>query len=240
MPLRVYIPSSTANPTGFRPWNYKLSGLGCSEHLALGCNSDPNCQCASKGLGRVRRGRHLNGLGDATPDVGTLQAQANSYAAQLAQMNQDMVNLQNTIVSLSQQGIDMSSEGAQLLQQRNDYENIVAQFTTVYRALFGTTPPGLSALGIDPVTLAGIAAALAVIAGLIAVWWQHENALNAAAQAKLQNAQNISAAIAAGDTQTAAILASQTNAPTDFVSWFSQNWMYVAMAIGGVIVLQKL
>lgn len=231
----IYIRQSTNNPTGFRPWGYKLSGLGCNcgmtKTTTLGAPMMP-----------VRRQR-FSGLGTTTttPDVGTLQTQANSLAQQLVAMNADMMNVQQNIQTLNAQGIDTSADAATLMQQRNDYENIVAQFTTAYRALFGTTPPGLSRLGIDPVTLGIIAAAFVTVAGLIAVWWQHENALNISQQAKLLQQQNIAAAIAAGDTQTAAILSSQTGAaPTDFTTWLSQNWMYVALAVGGVIVLQKL
>jgi len=239
----IYTRQSTDNPTGFRPWGYKLSGLGCQQQ-GMGCN------CAKQpGLGRPRttmmpiRRHRFSGLGTTatTPDVGTLQTQANNLAQQLVAMNADMMTVQTQIQALNAQGVDTAAEAALLLQQRNDFESIVSQFTTAYRALFGTTPPGLSALGIDPLTLAGIAAALAVVAGLIAVWWQHENALNASAQAKLQQQQNIAAALAVGDQQTASILASQTNpGPTDFPTWLANNWMYIALAVGGVIVLQKI
>jgi hypothetical protein len=236
--MQFYVNQSTNNPTGFRPWGYKLSGLGCGQQL--GCGG--NCGCGARGVSGLvatRRRRTFSGLGSTTPDVGTLQTQANHMAAQIAQMNQDLMATQTQIQMLNAQGMNTQTEATQLMQQRNDYENIVSQFTVAYRALFGTTPPGLSQLGIDPVTLASIAAALAIVASLIAIWWEHESALKAAAASKLQQQQNIAAAIAAGDTATAQMLANAAGAPTNFTDWLSQNWMYVAMGVGGLIVLQK-
>ena len=125
-----YFQSSTATPTGWRPWNFSMQ--------------DP----VRPGLGQLS-GRRIGRLGQeaAASDISAAQAQANQIASQLAQVNQDLVASQNAVMQLSFSGVDMSTEGALLLQARNKYETAVQQFTTAYRALFGTVPPGLSGMG---------------------------------------------------------------------------------------------
>jgi hypothetical protein len=103
----------------------------------------------------------------APQDVGALQGKANELASQLVAINQQITAQQNQILQLNQRGVNLQTEAANLLTARNKFENAVGTFTTAYRALFGTTPPGLSGLGVDPATLTTVAIALAAVAVII-------------------------------------------------------------------------
>jgi len=242
-----YFQASTATPTGWRPWNFAMQGLGS-----------------------LRGGRRMGRLGeDATAsDVGAAQAQANSIAAQLAQVNQDLVASQNAVMQLSLSGVDMSSEGQLLLQARNKYESAVSQFTTAYRALFGTVPPGLSGmgrLGIPAATIAWIVGVLAAVAVAvyeinkilntiqqsIAVKQTQANTQGAATSQAIAMQNQAAAACASGDPSCASLtaLAQQAganiipaggSAPTDWSSWLQQNALMIGLVFGGIIIIPKI
>jgi hypothetical protein len=175
-------------------------------------------------------------LGDATPDVGVLQSQANNLASQLVQINQRILQQQQQILQLSQSGVDMSAEGSQLLDARNQFEDAVSQFTFAYRALFGMVPPGLSGpgLGIDPGTLLTVAAILAAVATAVYIVIRILDENDANISLKQAQQANIATALTQGDTATAAAIAQSTNSSvgTDF---FKNNWPWLVG--GGVLLL---
>jgi hypothetical protein len=199
-----YFQASTANPTGHRPWNFSMQ--------------------QKPGLGRLR------GLGDdeaPASDVSAAQSKANQLAAQLTAINQNIVAQQNLIQQLANAGVDVSMEGAAILQARNTFESAVAQFTLAYRALFGTTPPGLSGmgrvgrLGIPAATIAWILGVLAIVAAAIyeinkilnnnaasiAVKQTQATTAAAATQQAIAIQNQASAACAAGDVSCASLTA---------------------------------
>jgi hypothetical protein len=242
---------STANPTGHRPWNFAMQGLG-----------------------NLRGARGMGRMGDeaSAADVSSAQAQANSIAAQLAQINQSIVAQQNAVAQLSFAGIDVSAEGAALLTARNTYENAVGQFTTAYRALFGTVPPGLSGLsrigrmGIPAATIAWIIVVLGTVAAAvyeinkilnnnaasIAVKQTVANTQASATQQAITMQNNAAAACAAGDASCASLtaLAQQAGAniqpvgsaaqPTDWSSWLQSNALMIGLVFGGIIIIPKI
>jgi hypothetical protein len=208
---------------------------------------------------------------DAAPtDIGAAQAQANKIASDLATVNNNLVAAQNAIATLSFSGVDVSSEGALLLQARNKYESAVSQFTTAYRALFGTVPPGLSGmgrLGIPAATIAWIVVVLASVAAAvyeinkilntiqqsIAVKQTQANTQGIATSQAIAMQNSAAAACAAGDPACASLtaLAQQASgniavpagtpgAPTDWSSWFQNNALMIGLVFGGIIIIPKI
>jgi hypothetical protein len=230
--MSQYFHASTATPTGWRPWNFAMQGLGS-----------------------LRGARRMGRLGEdaAAGDVGAAQAQANSIAAQLAQVNRDLVASQNAVMQLSLSGVDMSSEGQLLLQARNKYESAVSQFTTAYRALFGTVPPGLSGMGRLGIPAATIAWIVVVLASVAAAIYEINKLLNTIQQsiAVKQTQANTQAvavsACASGDAASCASLTALQQAaagapqpPTDWTSWLQNNALMIGLVFGGIIIIPKI
>lgn len=202
--------------------------------------------------------RRTSTLGD-DQDVGILQGKANALASQLAQINQRIVEQGQQIVQLTQSGVDAKAEAAQLMNARNQFEDTVSKFTFAYRALFGSTPPGLSGLGIDPGTLLTVAAILAAVATAVYIIIRilDENDASIAAkqaqavanQAQQQNIayaqQQLAAAQASKDQAAAAqwqeVLdanqAYQTAGAGPGVDFFSKNWPWFLLGGGFLLFL---
>lgn len=243
-----YVRSSTANPTGVRPWGYKLSGLGCG-------------QCSGKKLGFDPRTRYLSGMG-VNLDAGIFKSQADSIAAQLVQLRSAVSATNQQLLASQRAGQDVSEQAAANQQQSDDLESTIQSFTLAYRATYGAVPPGLS----GPALIAGgilTAAALAILAAWIISWRNTQQEINQRLQTQANTAQTAAsqqialqnqaaAAYAAGDTATGdalSALAAQAGAtaqfnpgsglPTDWSAWIQNNWGYVAAAGIGFFVLTK-
>lgn len=111
-------------------------------------------------------------------DIGTLQSQANDLVAKVTAMQNDLAPLIQQATTAMQAGHNWPTNAtAALNAQQNDLVSIESKVNLIYRAAFGTGAPGLSGLGVDPVTIAAAAATVAVVLAAIALWWQHENTL---------------------------------------------------------------
>jgi hypothetical protein len=155
--------------------------------------------------------------------------------------------------------------GQQIVQQRSQYNSITPQFVQFYTMMMGSTPPGLSGLGIAPVVIWVAGAAVFLVTAYFAyqafkTWQASINVQTIVAQtASAAQASNTStnanlmtalaAAQAKGDTVTAnAILATlqKTAVPssgspmTALETWLTGNAMWLALGAGALIVLPNL
>jgi hypothetical protein len=151
---------------------------------------------------RPGRGAGLRGMGSlgiVAPFASSFQPQITQISQQLQQTEAQIQANNQLIVQGNQAGLDMSAAAAQNLQAENDNETAINNFTLVYRALFGTVPPGLSGgLGqfdaVSLATAAGVAAALAELAVMAYSYYQESVAANTTAQAALENANTTATA----------------------------------------------
>jgi hypothetical protein len=243
--VNAYFQMSTANPTGQRPWNFVMNGT------RLG-------QMHGRGVGHARLGRFGRlGLNILSALPASAQTQVTNIIQYLKQAQADINATNQLILQGNAAGIDMRDIATQNNANQQQLATLSDEFTTGYRAMTGTVPPGLSGLGqVDPVswtTIAGAAAALAILAGLTYSLIQYTSANRIAAQTKLTTAQTqqssvnqqnallnqAAAAYAAGDTAQGDLLnslASQAGAsaagasptgaggnPTDWNAWLQQN-----------------
>ena len=148
-------------------------------------------------------------------DIGTLQSQANDLVAKVRAMQNDLQPMIQQALAAATSGNPWPSDRGNLLaSQQGDLVSITNRVNAVYRAAFGTVAPGLSGMGIDPVTIAAAAAAVTVILAAIAVWWNHEQTLKA--QIAVQQTQaNTQQQVAAAATQ-------QANSMTQQAAQFDQ------------------
>ena len=205
--------------------------------------------------------RGLAALGMVMPFADQVKPQMDSIAAQLQQAQASIDANNQTILQLRQDqpGIDLSAEGAQQMQAQNQLNTARDEFTTVYRAVFGTVPPGMSGLGqFDPgslLTIAGVVAALGVISGVIYAVIKYENNVSKSlalkqtqtndysyAQQQLSDAQQRGDAAAAA--QWAAVLAQTAGAgggsgQQSFVDWLKSNVGWIAAGVAGVILVRE-
>jgi hypothetical protein len=155
--------------------------------------------------------------------------------------------------------------GQQIVQQRAQYNSITPQFVQFYTMMMGSTPPGLSGLGIAPVLIWVAGAAVFIVGAYFAyqafkTWQASINvqtivAQTGAAQQTSTAATNASLIVALkdaqakGDTVTAnAILATlqKTAVPTGATpmtaleTWLTGNAMWLAVGAGALIVLPNL
>jgi Na+-transporting methylmalonyl-CoA/oxaloacetate decarboxylase gamma subunit len=255
--MRRVFPANTyfARPLG------PLSGLGAYPMRRRRMAINSGARASLRGMGA---------LGMTMPFAGSLQPQVNQISQQMAQAQAQIDANNQNIVTLNQQGVDVSAEAAQNLQAQNQLSTAVDDFTTFYRAVYGTVPPGLSGMGqFDPAslsTIAGAAVALSVIAGLVAAVWQICQTVQASIAVKMQNAQTagqaannvayaqqqLAAAQAAGDSaaeaQWQAALSDAYSAQQGAnaanqpppPSWISQNWIWVAGGAAVLLVATKL
>jgi hypothetical protein len=262
-----YFQMSTATPTGFRPWNFAIQ-----DGTNLGHMHRRRPLGRLRGLGRMGRVGALNfsrlgrlrGMGVTIPGAQALQSTADSYAAQLAQMQQALTASLQQAAAAQQAGVDMSSELATINSQQADLNGTIDSFNTAYRATYGTVAPGLGVpwLAVSILT----AAALAVLAEWIAAWWSTQNQVNTAIQTKANTAAaaqssanaitaQAAAACSAGlpscDSLTA--LAQQSNAniqaslnpglpglPTDWTTWIQNNAVTIGLVFAGIIIVPKI
>lgn len=253
--MRGYFQASTATPTGFRPWNFGMQGLGRAQR--------PHAMRRMHGLGRL-------GVNMLAALPSSAQAQVTSIIQYLQQAQANINSINQLILQGNAAGIDMSAIAAQNQSDQNNVTNVTQEFTDGYRAMTGTVPPGLSGLGqVDPVswtTIAGAAAALAIIFSLAYSYYQSTSANLTNAQANLARANTSSAAgsqqvslqnqaaaaYASGDTATGDALtalaaqagvtatATATGATASTGSWFTDptqalvpglpNWSLLAAA----------
>ena len=203
--------------------------------------------------------RGLAALGLVMPFADQVKPQLDSISSQLQQAQAAIDANNQTILQLeqSQPGIDLSAEGAQQVQAQNQQNDAVNKFTLVYRAVYGTVPPGLSGLGqFDPVslgTIVGIVAALGIVAGIIAAVFKIANTVQQSLQVKQTQANNfgfaqqqLAAAQASGDTAAAAQWAAivQQQAPMQapgggFLGWIQQNVGWVVAGVVGVVLIRE-
>jgi hypothetical protein len=232
--MSIYVQANTGTPTGFRPWNYKLSGLGCGQ-----------CQ-RPRGMGFDARARYLNGMG-VNLDAGLLKPQADNIAAQFVQMRADVDAVNQQLAAQALAGQPQASVANMNQQQSTDLESTIASFTTAYRAFYGNTPPGLS----GPALIVGgvlTAAALAVLAEWIAAWWSQQNQIHQLQQTQVNQQISLqnqaAAAYASGDTTTGDQLTQLSQQivatpPASLTGWLQSNWMYLAAAGVGIFVLNR-
>ena len=215
-------------------------------------------------IARIDRSRaNLRGLaflGMVAPFADQVKPQLDQIAAQLQQAQASIDANNQTILQLqqSQIGIDLSAEGAQQVQAQNQLNTARDEFLTVYRAVFGTVPPGFAGLGqFDPgtlLTIAGVVAALGVISSIIYAVIKGENNTAASLALKQQQAnsyayaqQQLAAAQQSGDTaaanQWAAVLAETAPAgggggSQSLGDWLKSNVGWV-VAIGAGLLLAR-
>jgi hypothetical protein len=187
-----YFHLSTANPTGFRPWNFatQTSGQRLSGTLR-----------GARGLGRL-------GINILAALPASAQQQVQNIIQYLQQAQAD-INATNSLIQQgTAAGIDMSDIATQNMANQNQLNTLTDEFTTGYRAMTGTVPPGLSGglgrlrglrgLGqVDPVswtTVAGAVAAIGILAAAAYALIQYTSSLKANAQAKLTQQQTVQAA----------------------------------------------
>ncbi len=199
--------------------------------------------------------RELSSLGLALPFADQVQPQFDTISGQLRQ-TQDAINATNRVlIQGTAAGIDMADEAQQNNQAQQKLSDAVSQFTTLYRAVYGTVPPGFSGLGQIPLlTIGAVIAGLAVIAGIIAVAWRFETAAKTNAEAKLAQQQNIGsaqqnlqAAVAAGDQAgidrwTAVLQANAANPPganETFAGFLKNNVGWIALGVGGLFLARE-
>jgi exonuclease VII large subunit len=233
---------STAAPINNRKWN-----LG-----RLGCN------CSPRGIG-VPPQKRMGQLGDSVLCPSPVQSQLDSLASQLAQANTDLVDVQNQIVASNQAGLDTRDAAKDLMSQRNDLETMISALTYAYRTFCGTTPPGLSGLGlhsfsrprarglgvIPAIPLTTAAVVISALIAAIAIWWEYEQTLKDKIAAQVQQniataQQNLQQAVSTGDTNAQQVWSAQLNNLNSQVagtSWLSKNWPYLAAGGGVLLVL---
>jgi len=194
------------------------------------------------------------------PFADQVKPQMDQIAAQLAQ-SQAAIDANNQMIlqlEQSEPGIDLSAEGAQQVQAQNQQTDAVNKFTLVYRAVFGTVPPGLSGLGqFDPIslgTIVGVVAALGIVAGLIAAVFKIANTVQQSLQVKSQQLSNVSfaqdqlaKAQASGDTAAAAQWAQiiQQTAPSggggsSILDTIKQNAGWLVAGLVGVVLVREI
>ena len=171
-------------PAGVTPRQFFRSG-----RLGLGSMRRPVRRTGMRGLGA---------LGIVMPFAGSFQTQITQLSQQLQQTEAQIQANNQLIMQGNQAGLDMSAAAAQNLQAENDNESAISEFTTIYRALFGTVPPGLSGMGqFDPASLttaAGVAAAIAIVAAAAYTAYEESQAANTAANAQMENANTAATA----------------------------------------------
>src|SRR5947209_10131466 len=161
--LAGYVRASTDNPTGWRPGTVRLGELhrGRRRILARPLGDDfidPETGAISQ-----------NNI--AAPSDDQLRNQLSTITGQLTEANRQLLAQESEV--RSNPGMYSAEVGRNLLDLRNEFESIVSKYTTAYRAVFGTTPAGLSGLGIDPVTAVWVAAALTALFAAIVLLYQH-------------------------------------------------------------------
>ena len=229
-------------------------------------------------LGAMRRPmrrtgmRGLGALGIVMPFAGSVQPQVNQLSQQLQQTEAQIQANNQLIIQGNQAGLDMSAAAAQNLQAENTNEQAISEFTTIYRAVYGTVPPGLSGMGqFDPAslgTIAGVTAALTIVAGLAYTAYEFSQAANTAANSQMEKAntaatagtnsnsiaQQAAAAYAAGNQalgdQLSALAAQQAGiaqagvtppAPQpSALDFIQQNWPWLLGGAAGIWLLTKL
>ena len=206
--------------------------------------------------------RGLAALGLVMPFADQVKPQMDQIAAQL-QNAQAAIDANNqTILQLqqSQPGIDLSAEGAQQNQTQQQLNTQRDDFTLVYRAVFGTVPPGMSGLGqFDPtslLTIAGVVAALGVISAGIYAVIKVTNTVSQSLSVKQTQAnsysyaqQQLADAQARGDAAAAAqwaALLQQTSSAggggggSSFPDWIKSNLGWVAAGVAGVFLVREM
>ena len=199
--------------------------------------------------------RGLAFLGMVAPFADQVKPQLDAIAAQLQQAQAAIDANNQTILQLqqSQPGIDLSAEGAQQNQAQQQLQTQSDEFTTVYRAVFGTVPPGFSGLGqFGPLlTIGAVVSALAIISAGIYAVIKITNTVSQSLQVKQTQAnsysyaqQQLSAAQQSGDAaaaaQWAAVLAQTAGAggggsSPSFTDWLKSNAGWVVAAGVGLL-----
>jgi hypothetical protein len=173
----------------------------------------------------------------------------------------------------------MAPRDADVIQMVQNFNSLVGQWASYYDQAFGSAPsnlplasiPTLGALtlGVAPLVIAGIAAAVVALLAALYLLKQNIAAKKALVEAQgVTQAQastgtlantaqqlqtQIAAANAAGNTALAQQLMSQYNATISaigkvapgplpagtlsFSAWFQQNWGYLALLLGAVVIL---
>jgi hypothetical protein len=206
--------------------------------------------------------RGLAALGMVMPFADQVKPQMDQIASQLqaAQASIDSNNQAILALEQSQPGIDLTAEGQQQVQAQNQLNTYRDDFTTVYRAVFGTVPPGMSGLGqFDPsslLTIAGVVAALGVISAGIYAVIKITNTVSQSLQVKQTQAnsyayaqQQLSDAQQRGDAtaaaQWAAVLQQTAGAgggpsSQSFGDFLKSNLGWVAAGVAGVFLVREL
>lgn len=219
--------------------------------------------CCAPQIDRSRANlRGLAALGLVAPFADQVKPQLDQIAGQLQQAQASIDANNQAILQLeqSQTGIDLSAEGAQQNQAQQDLNTWRDDFTLVYRAVYGTVPPGMSGLGqFDPaslLTIAGVVAALGVISAGIYAVIKITNTVSQSLQVKQTQAnsysyaqQQLSNAQQSGDTaaaaQWAAVLAQTANAgggggSQSIGDWLKSNAGWVVAAGAGLLLAREL
>jgi hypothetical protein len=186
---------------------------------------------------QLRGPRGLGSMGFVAPFAGSVQPQMNSIAQQLQQTAAQIQANNQLIIQGNQAGLDMTDANTQNVQAQKTNEQAISEFTTIYRAVYGTVPPGLSGLGqFDPVsllTIGGVTAAIGIVAALAYDAYQYSLAAQTAANAKMVQA-NTTATAETNSTslsqQAAAAYAAGNQALGDQLSALATQQASVAQA----------
>jgi hypothetical protein len=212
-----------------------------------------------------------SGTPTVTPIVGPTRAQAagtvdassetswNSALSYLQQWNANLKQLESTV---RQHAMDSSwAPFAQdLAKNQQQYASLADQYGTIYRAVYGHIPSGLSGYGslgylgqFDPATAAIYAAALSAVLIAAVAGYEYTLTLQTRAQALLQQQQTAgaminqagtlrqqaAAALAQGDLATANSLTAQANAVTSQAGIVSTAATAAATATSATAFFQK-
>jgi hypothetical protein len=257
----------------FDPWElyddvHHTAGLhGLS---GLGDGTDPVAAAADELLaaGHITQAEHdaiLDGSMTFQDVVGidpTDQGSWADFVGDLRDWNSQLTSLETQFQQAGPQpgNAAFAQLGQQLIQQRNQYSSIASQFVKYYTALIGSTPSGLSGLGVAVVVYWAVGAAAFLVTAFLIYQgfktWQASINVNAIKAQTAQTAamstsvtnQSLTAALAAaqaaGDTVTAqsilktlAATGAQPAAASPFEAWIMANWTWLALAGGALIMI---
>lgn len=261
----------------FDPWElHSETGPGLHGLGDLGAGGDPVAQAADELLsaGHMTQAEHdaiLDGSMTFQDVMGFDPTDSSSWSDLVnifRGWNSDLISLEQQYAAAggaSQQGNSAFAQlGQQLIQQRQQYASLATQFVRYYTMIMGSTPSGLSGLGIAVVIWVAGAAIFVVTAYLtyqaFQNWKASVNVSHVAAQtaaaAQSSNANTNAALTAAlakaqasGDTITAQSIlktlqstgAATTGSPmTQLESWLTSNAAYIGIGLGALVVLPNL
>ena len=262
----------------FDPWElYADTAPGLHGLGDLGAGSDPTSLAADELLssGQITQTEHdaiLEGSMSFQDVLGYDPTDSSSWSDLVGVFrgwNNDLISLEQQYASAGAGGAQQGNAafaqlGRDLISQRQHYASLATQFVQFYTMMMGSTPSGLSGLGIIVAVWVAGAAVFVVTAYLtyqaFQNWRASVNVSQIAAQTQsaaqqsnaATNAQLTAAlqrAQASGDTITAQTIlntlkttsASTSGTPmTQLESWITGNAKWIGLGVGALVVLPNL